>query len=76
MMNGQVSPGNMMRASGGQMFGGARAGMMDPNLGLAKWFSPELLKQQVANMPPLPMQGQKVLTVDEIERLQQQAVSH
>ncbi len=38
---------------------------------LSKWFGNELFKQQLPNMPPLPAQGQKVMTVDEIERRSQ-----
>ena len=38
---------------------------------LAKWFNSDLLKQQGPVMPPLPSQGQRVMTVDEIERRQQ-----
>lgn len=44
-------------------------GTIDNNL--AKWFSSDVLKQQNSPMPPLPGQGQKVMTVDEIERRQQ-----
>jgi hypothetical protein len=51
---------------------GSRQGM-DTNL--AKWFSNDVFKQQMPVMPPLPAQGQKVLTVDEIER-RQQTVTH
>ncbi len=38
---------------------------------LSKWFGNDLFKQQLPTMPPLPTQGQKVLTVDEIERRSQ-----
>lgn len=33
-----------------------------------KWFRPEVLKTQLPSMPPLPTHGNKVMTVDEIER--------
>lgn len=35
---------------------------------LMKWFGTDMLKTQLPNMPPLPAQGQRVMTVDEIER--------
>ena len=39
--------------------------------GLAKFFGTDLLKQQLGAMPPLPNQGQSIMTVEEIERRQQ-----
>ena len=41
----------------------------DPHI--LKWFSPEVLKNQLPTMPPLPVQGQKVLTLDELEGARQ-----
>ena len=38
----------------------------EPNL--LKWFGNDVLKGQIPNMPPLPQQGTRVMTVDEIER--------
>ncbi|CAG2251461.1 EIF4ENIF1 [Mytilus edulis] len=38
----------------------------EPNL--FKWFGNDVLKGQIPNMPPLPQQGTRVMTVDEIER--------
>ncbi|KAL3856403.1 hypothetical protein ACJMK2_011168 [Sinanodonta woodiana] len=35
---------------------------------LLKWFGSDVLKSQLPNLPPLPHQGQRVMTVDEIER--------
>ena len=56
---------------------GGRVGGSDPGSGgLSKFFSADMLRQQLPNMPPLPAaQGQRVLTVDEIER-RQQTVTH
>ncbi|XP_048729032.2 eukaryotic translation initiation factor 4E transporter-like isoform X3 [Ostrea edulis] len=45
----------------------------DPNL--LKWFGTDVLKTPLPHMPPLPTQGQRVMTVDEIER-HTQAVSN
>ncbi|KAK3609766.1 hypothetical protein CHS0354_022625 [Potamilus streckersoni] len=36
---------------------------------LLKWFGSDVLKTQLPNLPPLPHQGQRVMTVDEIERI-------
>ncbi len=75
-MNGPLSPGGLNRQGAvspnlAAMFGN-RPGI-DNNL--AKWFGTDILKQQLPNMPPLPIQGQRVMTVDEIER-RQQTVTH
>ncbi|XP_074643691.1 uncharacterized protein LOC141900609 isoform X2 [Tubulanus polymorphus] len=59
--NGPLSPGVYPKA--------ASPNMTDSNL--TKWFGMDLLKQQLPNMPPLPAPGQRVMTVDEIERRQQ-----
>ncbi|XP_076108608.1 uncharacterized protein LOC143076653 isoform X1 [Mytilus galloprovincialis] len=58
-MGGPVSPGlyngnNNLTKTG------------EPNL--FKWFGNDVLKGQIPNMPPLPQQGTRVMTVDEIER--------
>ncbi|XP_071093743.1 eukaryotic translation initiation factor 4E transporter-like isoform X2 [Haliotis cracherodii] len=37
----------------------------DPNI--LKWFSSDVLKNHMPTMPPLPTQGQKVLTLDDLE---------
>ena len=44
---------------------------------LFKFFGQDLLKQQLTTMPPVPApaHGQSILTVEEIERRQQQQVS-
>lgn len=41
------------------------------NINLMKWFGNDMLKTQLPTMPPLPVQGhaQRVLTLDEIERI-------
>ena len=72
LLNGPQSPGvgnvsPQMAALIGSRPGG------DANL--TKWFGSDVFKQQLPNMPPLPTQGQRVLTVDEIER-RQQTVTH
>lgn len=39
------------------------------SVNLMKWFGTDMLKTSLPTMPPLPVQGQRVLTLDEIERL-------
>ncbi|CAH1801592.1 unnamed protein product, partial [Owenia fusiformis] len=46
------------------------------NNNFSKWFGNDVLKQQLPTMPPLPAAGKKVMTLDEIERQQQQMVTH
>jgi hypothetical protein len=58
-----------LTGAAGRQDGGSGGG------GLSKFFSADMLRQQLPNMPPLPPQGQRVLTVDEIER-RQQTVTH
>lgn len=70
MMNGPLSPGRPIQGSQGGVPGMAGAEGMN----LQKWFG-NIQSQQLPSMPPLPQQGQKVLTVDEIER-RQQMVTH
>jgi hypothetical protein len=43
----------------------------NPGADLSKWFQMDMLKQHLPAMPPIPGQGQNVLTVDELERRQQ-----
>jgi hypothetical protein len=62
MMNGPRSAG-IQNAQMHALLGRQQSG--DTNL--TKWFGSDMLKQQLPNMPPLPSQGQRVLTVDEIE---------
>lgn len=56
-------------------------GPISPNSGkgnepnLMKWFGTDVLKTSLPHMPPIPTQGQRVMTVDEIER-HTQAVSN
>ena len=83
-MTNQLSPGSLQQR--GQPMGapnfsmnalfaaGAGRGPSD-NSQLAKFFGNDVLRQQMPSMPPLHAQGQKVLTVDEIER-RQQTVTH
>ena len=69
-MNGPLSPGGYNRAASPMTaMLGNRGPALDNNL--AKFFGADIFKQQMPNMPPLPAQGQRVLTVDEIERRQQ-----
>ena len=63
--SGPLSPGSRPISSPNMSALLSGHGGVDSNL--AKWFGADLLKQQVP-MPPIPIQGQKVLTVDEIER--------
>ncbi|XP_052798817.1 uncharacterized protein LOC128230525 isoform X2 [Mya arenaria] len=55
--NGPISPGQLPVSMGGK-----------PD-NLMKWFGSDVLKTSLTTMPPLPVQGQRVLTLDEIERL-------
>ncbi|XP_061162294.1 eukaryotic translation initiation factor 4E transporter-like isoform X2 [Saccostrea echinata] len=59
VLNGPISPNNNKGN--------------EPNL--LKWFGTDVLKTPLPHMPPLPTQGQRVMTVDEIERYTQ-AVSN
>ena len=71
-MNGPLSPSGYNRAASPNISAmlASRGPALDNNL--AKFFGPDILKQQMPRMPPLPTQaGQRVLTVDEIERRQQ-----
>ena len=70
-MNGPLSPGGYQRSASPNLSAmlGPRRPAFDNNL--AKFFGADIFKQQMPNMPPLPAQGQRVLTVDEIERRQQ-----
>lgn len=54
VLNGPISPNN------------SKAN--EPNL--LKWFGTDVLKTPLPHMPPIPTQGQRVMTVDEIERHQ------
>ena len=38
---------------------------------LAKWFGADVLKQPLHQMPPMIPQGQRVMSVEELERQQQ-----
>ncbi|BFZ04655.1 hypothetical protein BsWGS_07696 [Bradybaena similaris] len=40
---------------------------VDVNSGIQRWFSPDILKNQLPSMPPLPAKGNQVMTVDELE---------
>ena len=46
----------------------SNGGRIDVNAGIQRWFSPDILKTQLPRMPPLPTHGNKVMTVDELER--------
>ncbi|CAE1287557.1 EIF4ENIF1 [Acanthosepion pharaonis] len=63
-------PGNNGQKTSLQSLGLSNTGGAD----VLKWFDSEVLRNQLPNMP-LPPQGQKVVTVDELERCQQ-AVSN
>ncbi|WAR03166.1 4ET-like protein [Mya arenaria] len=54
--DGPISPGQLPVSMGGK-----------PD-NLMKWFGSDVLKTSLTTMPPLPVQGQRVLTLDEIER--------
>lgn len=60
--NGPISPGVPV-----SMVSVSNSSKPD-NINLMKWFNTDVLKTQLPTMPPLPVQGQRVLTLDEIER--------
>ncbi len=55
----------------GHMMAGGPFNNQPTDSNLAKWFNTDVFKQQLPNMPRLPMHSTKVLTLDEIERQQQ-----
>lgn len=75
LINGPVSPGIPIHTSipSSLLNGNNNITKQDPNL--AKWFGTDVLnKQQMTSLPPLPASGQRMMTLEEIERCQQQAV--
>ncbi|XP_021371115.1 nuclear receptor coactivator 6-like isoform X2 [Mizuhopecten yessoensis] len=74
LINGPVSPGIPIHTSipTSLLNGNNNINKQDPNL--AKWFGTDVLKQQMTSLPPLPGTGQRMMTLEEIERCQQQAV--
>lgn len=68
-MNGPISPGFHCPTSG-------MNGNFQANSNLMKWFGGDMLKTPLPSMPPVASPGQKVMTVDEIERCQQQTVTN
>jgi len=74
-MNGPLSPGGLNRPVSPNPMAALFGARGATGNNLAKWFGNDVLRQQMPNMPPLPTQGQKVMTVDEIER-RQQTVTH
>lgn len=62
--DGPVSPGHMAVS-----MATVSAGNKPDSVNLMKWFGTDVLKTSLPTMPPLPVQGQRVLTLDEIERL-------
>lgn len=64
--------GRMNAMTVGSRGGAGGAGNLD---NLSKFFGNELLTQPLKAMPPLPSQGQSILTVEEIERRQQVSTS-
>ena len=52
--------------------GGGMEHRRSPVNHLAKWFGPDLLKQPMGQIPPTIPSGQKILSVEELERQQQQ----
>ncbi|XP_060067294.1 eukaryotic translation initiation factor 4E transporter-like isoform X2 [Ylistrum balloti] len=74
LINGPVSPGIPIHTSipTSLLNGNNNITKQDPNL--AKWFGTDVLKQQMTSLPPLPGSGQRMMTLEEIERCQQQAV--
>lgn len=44
---------------------------VQPRDNLSKWFGNDMMKQSLGNMPSLPPHGQKVITLEELERRQQ-----
>ena len=68
-MNGpRTSAGGLPSAQMAMLMSRQQSGGGPADTNLTKWFGSDVLKQQLPNMPPLPSQGQRVLTVDEIER--------
>ncbi|XP_052245299.1 eukaryotic translation initiation factor 4E transporter-like isoform X2 [Dreissena polymorpha] len=59
--NGPVSPGQLVSSM-------ATPASKPESANLMKWFGSDVLKTSLSTMPPLPVQGQRVLTLDEIER--------
>lgn len=68
-MNGPISPGFQCPTS-------VMNGNFQGNSNLMKWFGGDMLKTPLPSMPPVASPGQKVMTVDEIERCQQQTVTN
>ena len=63
--DGPISPGNMQSP---MISNGNNNILKQETPNLTKWFSSDMLKNQLPTMPPLNIQGQKVLTLDELER--------
>ncbi|KAK3781688.1 hypothetical protein RRG08_043596 [Elysia crispata] len=64
-INGPMSIGPGVNGGAQQQ---PQPGKVDLGSGIQRWFSPDILKTQLPSMPPLPTQGNKVMTVDELER--------
>ena len=62
--DGPLSPGHMSVSMATMS-----TGNKPESVNLMKWFGTDVLKNSLPTMPPLPVQGQRVLTLDEIERL-------
>ena len=57
--------------SGIGMNGSSQESRHSPVNQLAKWFGADVLKQPMSQMTPVLPQGQKVMSVEELERQQQ-----